>query len=51
MRNAASIRFNDKVRFKYNNIIMEGIIKDIEYNDFGIEVENEKDWILWILKI
>lgn len=41
--------FDDRIEFKNkDNIIMEGIIKDVEYDVLGIELDGKQGWQNWI---
>lgn len=41
--------FDDRIEFKNkDNIIMEGVIKDVEYDVLGIELDGKQGWQNWI---
>ncbi len=42
------IGFDDRVRFKYKKDILEGVVKDIEFDDFGIELDDKKGYQNWV---
>ena len=48
MLKVEEIGFDDRVKFNYKGKILEGLVKDIEYDVFGIELDDKPGYKNWV---